>query len=75
MEFFSHFRLLEYGADLSPDPSDLLTPLMSACSASPTHGRDKEYVEVKLGDCARILLETGKIDVNAKQTQKLTALM
>lgn len=68
-------RLLEYGADLSPDSYDQLTPLMALCSTSASHGSDETEFEARLVRCADILFKAGKVDVNARQTQKMTALM
>ena len=68
-------RFVEFGADLSADAHDQMTPLMSVCSTSCGHGQDKDVFEINLVECAKILFEKGKVDVNARQSQRLTALM
>ena len=60
--------LLDHGAGLNPD-SENLTPLMIL---SASHISDRE---VDLGRCAKILLDTGKVDVSAAQDHGMTALM
>ena len=68
-------RFIEFGADLTADAHDQMTPLMSVCSTSCSHGQDKDVFEKNLVKCAKILLQKGKVDVNARQSQRLTALM
>ena len=70
--------LLELGASLEPDTYDGLTPLMSVCGADICLSSDKSVVEnfdARLLECASTLIAEGKVNVNAKQNQQITALM
>lgn len=69
----THFRFVEFGADLGTDSNDYLTPLMSVCGAM-ADPASAEF-ESRIVRCAEILIDVGKADVNARQSQKMTALM
>lgn len=59
--------LLQTGASLGPD-HDRFNPLMAVCSSDCSSSDD-------LVKCAEMLIETDEIDLNACQTQQMTALM
>ena len=70
--------LLELGVSLEPDAYDGLTPLMSVCGADICLSNDKDTVsnfDDRLLGCAKLLINEGKVNVNAKQNQQITALM
>ena len=70
--------LLEIGASLEPDTYDGLTPLMSVCgneSCLDSDCMDVNDFNNRVFECAKILINTGKVNVNAKQNQQMTALM
>ena len=70
--------LMSIGASLECDSYDGLTPLMSVCGNEPcldSGGIDANNFNNRLFECANILINTGKVNVNAKQNQQITALM
>ena len=70
--------LLDIGASLESDSYDGLTPLMSACGNEPcldSDSIDANNFNSRLFECANILINRGKVNVNAKQNQQITALM
>ena len=71
---FNYLRFLELSVDLSPDSAEALTPLMSVCSGQPRSANEADF-EPRLVRCAELLIDVGKVDVNARQSQRMTALM
>ena len=70
--------LLELGASLEADKYDGLTPLMSICGAETCLSSDKNVaddLDSRLYECANLLITEGKVNINAKQNQQITALM
>ena len=68
--------LLDIGASLESDSYDGLTPLMSVCGNEPClDGIDTNNFNSRLFECANILINRGKVNINAKQNQQITALM
>ena len=69
--------LVDLGASLTPDSYDGLTPLMSLCGTEVCCS-DKNVVsdfDSRICECAKILINDGNVEVNAKQNQQITALM
>ena len=69
--------LVDLGASLAPDTYDGLTPLMSLCGTE-VCSSDKNVVsdfDNRIVECAKILINDGNVEVNAKQNQQITALM
>ena len=69
--------LVDLGASLAPDSYDGLTPLMSLCGTE-VCSSDKNIVgdfDNRICECAKILINDGNVEVNAKQNQQITALM
>ena len=67
-------RFLEFGVDLSSDSADAITPLMAVCSGQPRTANEADF-EPRQVRCAELLIDVGKVDVDARQSQKMTALM
>jgi ankyrin repeat/SAM/basic leucine zipper domain-containing protein 1 len=69
--------LVDLGASLAPDSYDGLTPLMSLCGSEVCSSDDNIVGDFdnRICECAKILINDGNVEVNAKQNQQITALM